>query len=251
MNLTGKTILLSVIITVGLVVSSCGGDGKKVENDSIVDTVTTDSSSSIAQTEESSEDQDYDTPLKYTAARGYGLYGKVKSVKFENKGVVRFNELGNIEKNADVSYTYVSPTKYRTCDECSMFIIEFTDNERIEKDSKEIEPETRYKFDNLGRVVEHTYPENGWMPIVRIQYRYQGDSRFPSSMKSESYDELGSWGTICKFEYLDIDSHGNWTRRKVVSQESSEDFEGEDHENTEKTVGKPTEYIEKRIITYF
>lgn len=96
-----------------------------------------------------------------TGWRGKGLYGKVKTVVDSEGDVTTFNPLGNIiskkwKSGSEDNYLYIALTRY-TINGHGPFNITFTDNKRLETDSKEPEIPDQYTFDSEGRVIEYQY----------------------------------------------------------------------------------------------
>lgn len=55
---------------------------------------------------------------------------------------------------------------------------------------------------------------DGMMPVERT-YTYEGTGKYPSTMKSSASYEDGVDVEICRYTYLETDSQGNWTKRRV------------------------------------
>lgn len=181
----------------------------------------------------------------------YGLYGKVKLVKYPNGNSLTFNTDGNLTKKTTVyeeygEYTqtrkYESPTKYTQDD--LQYEITYKGNVRTEKRPND-NPEdmyTAFHFDKQGRLAKYEISE---MSINEELYKYASDTDpFPVSYTFDGGDETGSYTTICTYEYLKTDSHGNWTERTVNEKRHIEDELG-------KKSLKVSTIKEKREITYY
>ena len=87
-----------------------------------------------------------------------------------------------------------------------------------------------------GRVIEETGAGEGIEWDVRYQYNPEGLllEKNLYYLNDEGQKELN---IITEYEYLDFDTHGNWTRRKVT--------------NRDVTIGYVDENRETRTITYY
>lgn len=205
-----------------------------------------------------------DEKPKFTTAQSYGLQGPVKIVKNgTTKQTIVFNKIGNIESfisdngydNRNDTYIYESPSRYtingieyRT--EC------IGDTLRVinEPDEDIFRYEDEYVFDNMGRVVMHNFHEG--MMGARIDYEYLGDNRLPDKETYSSSDEYGDWSTTIDYQYIDIDNHGNWTKRIGYSKAITNDYEEVMDDNgeylTKTTTTESTDITEEsRTITYY
>lgn len=190
------------------------------------------------------------TPEQMTASMGNGLYGPVKSVT-DNEGLtISFDKLGNISSKVwkdgyQNVYSYSSPYQY-TVNERDSYKITFADNKRIVIDAQYPDWPEHYIFDNQGRLIEAKYMI--WPSMGTEKYTYAGTERLPSKSTLEHYDEMGNYFFTYLYEYVNVDSHGNWTKRKVNGTlkvtESVEN--GPDMISTEKRT-----YYETHDITYY
>lgn len=185
--------------------------------------------------------QKTDEKPKYTGAMAYGLQGPVKVVKNEKeKQTTVFNKIGNIEsfisangyRDCNDTYIYESPLRYKNGD--IQYRIDITGNVMrmiCEPDDEIFEFEDEYKFDSQGRVISHEW-HDGMSPVTR-EFAYEGDSRLPYKETESSFDETGDWSTTIEYKYIDVDKHGNWTKRIGISRTVSNDYEEEQNEDGE------------------
>lgn len=47
-------------------------------------------------------------------------------------------------------------------------------------------------------------------------FTYTGVNLLPDSKSVHDYDETGDYLTTDRYEYLEVDEHGNWLKRKVT-----------------------------------
>lgn len=87
------------------------------------------------------------------------------------------------------------------------------------------------------------------MTYLTETYTYTGTNLLPDSRNSHDYDETGDYLTADRYEYLEVDKHGNWLKRKVVrTNKVTEYVDG--GEDIVKTETEP-ERIETQTIKYF
>lgn len=190
---------------------------------------------------------------RYTALQGHGLYGEVKSVSTERM-TIYFDEYGNLlakafpDGTAD-EYIYESPTRYTIRNGIGPFNITCESNLRKEEDEKGIEPSTEYEFDDQGRVIRHRYALG--MSYEIETFTYQGTEKFPSSRQVGGADETGRWQTTDKYTYLETDTQGNWTKRKVQSTTQTIEYACEEGEEDKVSTTAEPEIIETRAIVYY
>lgn len=185
-----------------------------------------------------------------TGWRGKGLYGKVKTVVDSEGDVTTFNPLGNIiskkwKNGSGNNYLYIALTRY-TINGHGPFNITFTDNKRLETDSKEPEIPDQYTFDSEGRVIEYQYLS--WPAKATETYTYRGSEKLPYKMVLHDYDEYGDYLYTNIYQYITIDTHGNWTKRKVDSTLKTKEYV--ENGNDKITTETRTVY-ETRTITYY
>lgn len=203
---------------------------------------------------------------KYTGIMAYGLQGPVKMVKNETeKQTTVFNKNGNIEsfisangyRDCNNTYIYESPLRYKNGD--IQYRIDITGNVMrmiCEPDEEIFEFEDEYEFDDKGRVIKHVW-HDGMSPVTQ-EFAYQGDSRLPYKETKSSFDEMGDWSTTITYEYIDVDKHGNWTKRKGTAQYVSNEYVDVQNEDGEweynggtKTYESTDTVEETRKITYY
>jgi hypothetical protein len=185
------------------------------------------------------------TPADMTWAKINGLYGKVKTVTTDNS-VVEYSEAG---EPANESWTGKNRyTLKQDNGETEKFTVTYNNNSRHDKivgtnDDGDCEGCHEHEFDNYGRIVKNYYS----MGYERDQltYTYNNADALPSSYYWEIGDERVAW----VYEYLAIDSHGNWTERKTTEVTYTHFWENDKEVLTEKSRKKPV--IEKRTITYY
>lgn len=189
-------------------------------------------------------------PEQMTGWRSKGLYGRVKTV-VDNKGdVTTFNPLGNIigvkwKSGGGNDYLYTAPTRY-TINEYGPFNITFTDNKRIETNTKEPDIPDQYTFDSAGRIIEYQYLSCPARATER--YAYKGSEKLPYKMVLHNCDEYGDYLHTDIYQYITIDAHGNWTKRRVNSSLKTEEYV----ENANNKVTTETKtFYETRTITYY
>lgn len=210
----------------------------------------------IAKEKEKELEKEKDKKPEFTAVAAYGLYGKVKSLKTDEK-IVNFNKIGNVESgkdlinNIDWAIDYKTPFNYRSGDgDYNAFII-IDGNVRKEEwryDNDYTETSDEYELDDKGRLIRHLYFE-GMSPVTE-RFTYSGNDKNPSSMEYEFHDELGEVLIVNTYTYLDVDKNGNWLKRKVRKSGQQTDYEGED-ETPVKNEIEPSEMIETRKIIYY
>lgn len=189
-------------------------------------------------------------PEQMTGWKAKGLYGNVKTVTDSDGKCTTFNQLGNIisikwESGHENVYSYTNPYQY-TIDGYGSYKITFADNKRIETNAQEPDFPDCYLFDDLGRVIESKYII--WPSAAKETNTYIGSEKMPSKMTLEHYDEMGTYFFTNIYEYISVDSHGNWTKRKVnATLKTTEcDENGKDKVTTESKT-----FYETRTITYY
>lgn len=188
----------------------------------------------------------------------YGLYGRVKSVKYTTGNCIEFNTDGNWTKRTiiyDGTEEHTEDRIYQSLIEYiveegeykTKYEIEYCKNARIEKVFGENidTPETAYQrflFDKQKRLAKF---EDVYMSTFSEEYKYTNDtSPFPASMVSEGGNCSSSYTTIHNYKYSATDNKGNWTERTIDIKEYEIDEEG-------KKSLKTSSITEKREITYF
>ncbi len=258
---TAKNILSSVLL---IAIFVCGGctskKGESGENSQTID------ENEIVEEKEIIEDADADTQniSEYTVVQAYGLQGPVKIVKNEKeKQTTVFNKIGNIEsfisangyRDCNDTYIYESPLRYKNGD--IQYRIDITGNiMRMINESEEdiYDFVDEYEFDSQGRVIRHVWYD-GMSPVTRECF-YESNSRLPCKETQSSVDEMGDWDTTIEYKYVDVDKHGNWTKRTGISHSVSNEYEevqNEDGEYESKTnTNESSDTVEEvRTIAYF
>lgn len=191
------------------------------------------------------------TPEQMTGAMCKGLYGNVKTVTDNEGTTMTFNKQGNLiskkwKTGSESVYSYITPFQY-TIDGHGSYKITFAENKRFETDSQEPEcPPEHYIFDNQGRLIEAMYMM--WPAMATEKYTYMGSERLPSKMTLENFDEMGTYLFTYIYEYIDVDAHGNWTKRKVAASLKTTEYveNGSDKVSTERRT-----LYETHTITYY
>lgn len=184
---------------------------------------------------------------KFTSVQGYGLYGNVRTVT-TGKVTLSFDQNGNMVSNGANRYIYRGTDRYMIDNVIGPFRITCEGNLRKEVDEKGIEGTIEYEFDSRGRVVRYKYFD-GMMPVV-CKYVYEGTSKYPSTMESSASYEDGTDVEICRYTYLETDSRGNWTKRRVKRTWKSTTYGYENEPDKVSTKTEP-EFTETRTISYF
>lgn len=192
----------------------------------------------------------------------YGLLGRVKSVKYPDGTSLEFNMDGNITKITNVwlteggnkhtnikTYTYQNPTEYTITDSewghKTKHKIHYEKNTRTEIEQDGEPFESKFTFDKQGRLSK--YHPNVGFDALTIEYKYRSESDlFPyKEIENAGYEGGGgSSSTVSTFEYMEIDTKGNWLGRKVDCKISGVDEEDKKSYNTRT-------FSEVREITYF
>lgn len=189
---------------------------------------------------------------KITAVQCYGLKGKVKSLKTNDK-IINFNKIGNVESmkyldsDSEIAYYYQTPFKYGFADGQYNYQIKIEDNIRTEGDPNNESSNEEFHFDNQGRLVEHHFVE--YMAFMVYNYSYKDNDPNPVSLTYHWYDELGDGDVEIKFTYLDFDKKGNWIRRKCRTHSTGTEYNEDSDPN--KPYENTDEKIESRKILYY
>jgi YD repeat-containing protein len=76
---------------------------------------------------------------------------------------------------------------------------------------------TRYEYDAVGRLVEmKSYNEDGQLSVRRV-HGYDGNDRFASTFTYYASD--GTVGEQTKYSGYEFNSHGDWIKRKAITDE--------------------------------
>lgn len=189
-------------------------------------------------------------PEQMTGWKAKGFNGNVRTITSANGYSITFNQLGNIvsEKDNDSyanTYSYTSQYKYMINDH-GPYIITFADNQRIETCADKLDFPTKYTFDSQRRVIEYKYLL--WPGMSTQTYIYTISGNLPKQMKTYNYDEYGEYRTTDTYEYINIDTYENWTKRKVTSTTKSSEYV--ENGNNKITTQTKT-FFETRTITYY
>ncbi len=187
-----------------------------------------------------------------TAVQCYGLKGKVKSLKTDEK-IINFNKIGNVESmkyldsNFEIAYYYQTPFKYGFADGQYNYQIKIKDNIRIDEDPNDESTKEEFHFDNQGRLVEHHFVE--YMAFMVYKYSYKDNDPNPVSLTYQWGDEQGEGDVEIEYTYLDFDKKGNWIRRKCRIHSTGTEYDESSDQN--KTFENTEDQIESRKILYY
>lgn len=190
------------------------------------------------------------TPEQLSGRSTKGLYGKVKTAVYSTGETITFNREGNITEIKTENYvstrSYINSTRYVVDNEPYFtYNILFTANTRKEiMDNRE------------GLYDEYTYDSQGRLSHVRHfdyagrteEYFYKGSDKYPHKSVIEFYDEGGTLTVTNIYLYIDVDAHGNWTKRRVNSTRKNIET---DPDEAEKVTTETSSYVETRTLTYF
>ena len=198
--------------------------------------------------------EDTGVPHPLSARKGLCIYGNVESVTDSEGKTTRFDKVGNIleiSKGEEYSLIYKyndNRTEYSRSDWGS-YTITYSDHKRsdMSKNESDMEGSVEYLFDEQDRIIERKNQVR--MTYLTETYTYAGTNLLPDSRNSHDYDETGDYLTADRYEYLEVDKHGNWLKRKVVrTNKVTEYVDG--GEDIVKTETEP-ERIETQTIKYF
>lgn len=199
-------------------------------------------------------DEEMEVPHPLSARKGLGLYGSVESVTDNEGKVIRFDKVGNIltignGNRTSQTYSYNTGRTEYNVNGFGPYIITYSNHKRSDMRSHEYDTEgsVEYFFDEQDRIIKRK--EEVRMTYYTETYTYTGTNLLPDSRNSHDYDETGDYLTTDRYEYLEVDKHGNWLKRKVVrTSKVTEYVDG--GEDIVKTETKP-ERIETQTIKYF
>ncbi len=189
--------------------------------------------------------------VKFTAAQAFGLYGDVKTMK-EGK-TYSFDEIGNItmiewSSGTQEKYQYEGPLRFKTFEEGAFVNLSFTDNQRVISSNSGQTLET-FTFDGEGRLWKHDF-QNGSDPAEEELF-YEGDGKIPVKKVMTIYDSSGNHYRTYVYSEIEIDEHGNWTKRRVNEYRGKEEYRiDEDGEYNSNGMWKEN-YTESRKLTYY
>ena len=194
------------------------------------------------------------TPHPLSARKGLGLYGNVSSVTDSEGKTIFFNLVGNIMSTKGKNgysevYRYNDEGTEYSINDFGPYVITYSDHKRSDMRAHEFDTEgsVEYLFDEQDRIIERK--EQVRMSYVTETFSYTGTNLLPDSKSTHDYDETGDYRVTDKYEYLEVDEHGNWLKRKVVriiqSREHTDSGEAITTTETE------PERIETQTLEYF
>ena len=196
---------------------------------------------------------DRPTPHPLSARKGLGLYGSVSSVTDSEGQTIFFNLVGNImsiqgQNGYSEVYRYNDGgTEYSRNDWGSYTII-YSDHKRsdMSKNESDMEGSVEYLFDEQDRIIERKSQVR--MIYLTETFTYTGANLLPDSKSVHDYDETGDYLTTDRYEYLEVDEHGNWLKRKVIRTNQMKEYK----ENGESfSIKTEPERIETQSLKYF
>lgn len=199
-------------------------------------------------------DEEMEVPHPLSARKGLGLYGSVESVTDNEGKVIRFDKVGNIltigsDNRTSQTYSYnIGRTEY-SVNGFGPYVITYSNHKRSDMRAHEYDTEgsVEYLFDGQDRIIERKSQVR--MTYLTETFTYTGANLLPDSKSVHDYDETGDYLTTDRYEYLEVDKHGNWLKRKVLRTcKVTEYVEG--GEDIVKTETEP-DHIETQIIKYF
>lgn len=186
-----------------------------------------------AESDESRASSGIKAANQYSSWAVYGLQGAVKSVKYSDGWSYDFNDKGEVTlfkgspDDPGITYTYKSATQYTVTDgygSVDMNIVIKGDKRENLGAKGDHTRDCTYLFDKQGRIISI----NGWLdgPLVEIKYGYAKDSdRLPSTETTVSEDIGVSYTYVRKYEYVETDARGNWTKARVTTKTTETDTE--------------------------
>jgi hypothetical protein len=188
-----------------------------------------------------------DEQRRMSGWKAHALLGRVKSVTYNSKEKLEFNADGNLISGGR---KYQNVGRYTW--ENEVYDILFPEkNVRYDKwysgTSEDIG--IRYTFDEYGRIKERGDGLNYTIDIDEYVYNSPTD-KLPSSMIHVDGDETGKTVSTYKYEYLEIDNTGNWTKRKVDMKVENTEYDDETDESTTKVV-KTSSTVETASYIYY
>lgn len=151
------------------------------------------------------------TPKQMNGRACYGLYGPVKTVKYSSGYVAYFSNTGQFLGWGSKYIKYTSANSY-TMHGSDVYKVRYTATSRIDQQPTGEKFKIVYKFDAKGRIIE--MDSNVEFYNNTVKYYYKGNSKYPYRVVSDGEEGGESNDNDCQYEYLEFDSHGNWTKRK-------------------------------------
>jgi hypothetical protein len=185
------------------------------------------------------------------------LYGNVKTVTRSDGHLLEFNEDGNPVRtkagaDSDVKeYRYVNPGRYFLKGDSYPYNIIFDDSTRTEEWDNREKLNTRYVFDEKGRLKEYGIRD---YYSASESYHYKGNALLPYKIVCLFGDESGENETTLLYTYTKTDEKGNWLECKIkkTSIDKESVYDEEKGEETTVTTERPAEHIPyTRAIEYF
>lgn len=198
--------------------------------------------------------EDTGVPHPLSARKGLCIYGNVESVTDSEGKTTRFDKVGNIltigsDNRTSQTYSYnIGRTEY-SVNGFGPYVITYSNHKRSDMRAHEYDTEgsVEYLFDGQDRIIERKSQVR--MIYLTETFTYTGANLLPDSKSVHDYDETGDYLTTDRYEYLEVDKHGNWLKRKVLRTcKVTEYVEG--GEDIVKTETEP-DHIETQIIKYF
>lgn len=200
------------------------------------------------------EPQEAILPHPHSARKGLGIYGNVRKVTDDKGNVIEFDKVGNILKEITgdgkntKTYEYVVPNKKYIVNGSGSYKITYSGLKRSDINQNYTDDFVEYTFDNQNRIIE--YKTLVWPGVGTWTFNYIGENILPNSLQIHTYDEYGTYLTMDRYEYLDVDEQGNWLKRKVTQTHENTGTD-ENYENDYTETHTDTPYIETRTIEYF
>ena len=193
-----------------------------------------------------------ETPHPLSARKGLGLYGSVESLTNSEGETTRFDKVGNIleiSKGEEYSLIYKyndNRTEYSRSDWGS-YTITYSDHKRsdMSKNESDMEGSVEYLFDEQDRIIERKSQVR--MIYLTETFTYTGVNLLPDSKSVHDYDETGDYLTTDRYEYLEVDEHGNWLKRKVTRTNQVKEYKENGESFSTKT---EPERIETQSLEY-
>lgn len=168
------------------------------------------------------------TPKQMNGRACEGLVGPVKTVKYDGGSTTTFNSAGQIvsvKYDSDTyTYKYQTATSYTT-GQGEKYRITYTATTRSDLQPYGEKFGYVYTFDSKGRIVKERSDIDFF--VTETQYFYKGDSKVPYRVTYHSGEGGYVYESDFYYEYLQFDSHGNWTKRsyKGIRRESEADVD--------------------------
>ena len=116
----------------------------------------------------------------------------------------------------------------------------------MSKYESDMEGSVEYLFDEQDRIIERKSQVR--MIYLTETFTYTGVNLLPDSKSVHDYDETGDYLTTDRYEYLEVDEHGNWLKRKVTRTNQVKEYKENGESFSTKT---EPERIETQSLEYF